>query len=215
MSHEALTVPGSSATAPHGSSGCTCAATIAAGASAASGSRSCSRAGGVGLLARLEHREQRRGQLLPERVRRAGQRDERGHVDVVAAGVHRLRSGIGAERNARALGDRQPVELRAHGHGGALRGADAGDQPRARDCSHATGSSAATAAEVSCSACASSGWACNRWRSSTARGSSRSMRGEQPRERPRQCVERVSRSRHSGGTTPRCPSPPSPRPRSA
>ncbi len=68
---------------------------------------------GIGLLTGLEDRQQTGGQGVAERVRSAGQRDERRHVDVVAAGVHETVPGT--ERGVGALLDRQPVELRAHG----------------------------------------------------------------------------------------------------
>ncbi len=88
------------------------------------------RAGGVGLLARLEDREQRRRQLLAERRGGPHQRDQRRHVDVVAACVHRLSSG--AEVRSRRLSQRQPVELRSHPHRRAG-AADERQQPSSRD----------------------------------------------------------------------------------
>ena len=81
------------------------------------------RAGGIGLLARLQDREQRGRQRRLQRVCRARERDEGGHVDVVPAGVHDL--PLGAVRRAGALGDGDSVELRAHRDGRPLRGADA------------------------------------------------------------------------------------------
>ena len=63
-------------------------------------------------------------------MRGTSERDERRHVDVVAAGVHDVAGG--AERSVGALGYRQPVELRAHRHRPAIGRTDAGDPPRAR-----------------------------------------------------------------------------------
>ena len=76
-------------------------------------------AGRVGLLARLEHGQQRRRQLLADGMCGAAQRDQGSHVDVVPAGVHR--AAVRRERGAGALLDRQAVELCAHGHGALVR----------------------------------------------------------------------------------------------
>ena len=84
------------------------------------------RSGGIGLLAGLEDRQQRRRKLVGERMRRSRQRDQCCHVNVVPAGVHHV--VVRAEGRAGALLQRQAVQLGAHGDRG-LPGADTRDQP--------------------------------------------------------------------------------------
>lgn len=70
-----------------------------------------------GLLAGLEHREQRRGQAPRARARHgADHGHQRRGVHVVAAHVRGVAPG--AERQAGPLDDGQRVQLGAHGHRG-------------------------------------------------------------------------------------------------
>jgi len=111
---DALTAPASSATAPHANSGCTCAASTAAGAELREHAilGQLLGAGGKGLLAWLKHRQQRHRERVAEHMRRARKRDQRRHVHVVSARVHRVAAG--AEGRVRALADRQAVQLGAN-----------------------------------------------------------------------------------------------------
>jgi hypothetical protein len=90
---------------------------------------------GLSFLARLEHGQQRGGQLdAPDGP---AQRDQSGQVHVMAAGVHC--PGLAGPGRGRLLGDRQGVELRPDRDAGAGGRADAhepagsGDRGRVRD----------------------------------------------------------------------------------
>ncbi len=75
----------------------------------------------VGLLARLEDGEQGGGECLPQLVGSPGDGEERRHMDVMSAGVHRRSSS--AEGSTRALLHPQPVELGSDGYRPSTAGA--------------------------------------------------------------------------------------------
>ena len=150
------------------------AATTARGGGCPAPRRPASRRPRACLLAGLKDRQQRRRQSLAQSVAPHAQSDQRGHVDVVAAGVHRLARG--AELRPGPLAQWQPVEL-GPGPRPAPRppaGPISARRPVPANAPGSTGSSAEIASAVRSSWCASSGSPCRRWRSSTAPASSRS-----------------------------------------